>query len=112
MLDVVNLKKLLTSSILTEAQDDSKDKLAAVMIIIFGNEPMMLMIERSKTMNHHAGEISSPGGTWNKNDGASNAAARALYAKYGFAATGLRRNYYQYPDEDAVLYRRVIGSHQ
>jgi ribosomal-protein-alanine N-acetyltransferase len=43
---------------------------------------------------------------------ASNAAARALYAKYGFAATGLRRNYYQYPDEDAVLYRRVTGSHQ
>ena len=69
MLDVVNLKKLLTSSILTEAQDDLKDKLAAVMIIIFGNEPMMLMIERSKTMNHHAGEISFPGGTWNKNDG-------------------------------------------
>ncbi len=41
---------------------------------------------------------------------ASNAAARALYAKYGFAATGLRRNYYQYPDEDAVLYRKVVGS--
>ena len=40
---------------------------------------------------------------------ASNAAARALYAKYGFAATGLRRNYYQYPDEDAVLYRKVVG---
>lgn len=41
---------------------------------------------------------------------ASNAAARALYAKYGFAVTGLRRNYYQYPDEDAVLYRKVVGS--
>jgi ribosomal-protein-alanine N-acetyltransferase len=41
---------------------------------------------------------------------ASNAAARALYAKYGFAVTGLRRNYYQYPDEDAVLYRKVVAS--
>ena len=41
---------------------------------------------------------------------ASNAAARALYAKYGFAVTGLRRNYYQYPGEDAVLYRKVVGS--
>ncbi len=68
ILDVVNLKKLLTSSIMTEAQDDSKSKLAAVMIIIFGNEPMMLMTERSKTMNHHAGEISFPGGTWNEED--------------------------------------------
>ena len=43
---------------------------------------------------------------------ASNAAARALYAKYGFAETGRRRHYYQHPDEDAVLYRRAIGSHQ
>ena len=41
---------------------------------------------------------------------ASNAAARALYAKYGFAVTGCRRRYYQYPDEDAVLYRKVVGS--
>ncbi|HEX9121560.1 MAG TPA: ribosomal protein S18-alanine N-acetyltransferase [Terriglobales bacterium] len=41
---------------------------------------------------------------------ASNAAARAFYAKYGFAETGRRRHYYQHPDEDAVLYRRVIGS--
>lgn len=41
---------------------------------------------------------------------ASNTAARAFYAKYGFAETGRRRHYYQHPDEDAVLYRRVIGS--
>jgi [ribosomal protein S18]-alanine N-acetyltransferase len=40
---------------------------------------------------------------------ASNAAARALYAKYGFAETGRRRHYYQHPDEDAVLYRKVVG---
>jgi len=52
----------------TEAQDDLGTKLAAVMIIIFGNEPMMLMTERSKTMSHHAGEISFPGGTWNEKD--------------------------------------------
>jgi len=40
---------------------------------------------------------------------ASNAAARALYAKYGFAETGRRRHYYQHPDEDAVLYRKAGG---
>ena len=40
---------------------------------------------------------------------ASNVAARALYAKYGFAVTGRRRRYYQYPDEDAVLYRKAGG---
>lgn len=43
---------------------------------------------------------------------ASNAAARALYAKYGFAEAGRRSHYYQNPDEDAVLYRSVTGSHQ
>ena len=40
---------------------------------------------------------------------ASNAAARALYVKHGFAETGRRRHYYQHPDEDAALYRRVVG---
>ena len=41
---------------------------------------------------------------------ASNAAARALYARHGFAETGRRRHYYQNPEEDAVLYRKLINS--
>jgi 8-oxo-dGTP pyrophosphatase MutT (NUDIX family) len=60
---------MLTSSIAAEPEDDSNSRLAAVMIIIFGNEPMVLMTERPKTMNHHAGEISFPGGTWHREDG-------------------------------------------
>jgi len=69
MLDVLNLKQILTNSITSEIQDDLKGKLAAVMIIIFGNEPVLLMTERPKTMNHHAGEISFPGGMWKEEDG-------------------------------------------
>ncbi len=68
-LDIANLKQILSTGITTESQDDSENKLAAVMIIIFGSEPMVLMTERSKTMNHHAGEISFPGGTWDEKDG-------------------------------------------
>ncbi|MHB8545850.1 MAG: NUDIX hydrolase [Nitrosotalea sp.] len=68
-LNAVNLKQILSSGIMAEPQDDSKSKLAAVMIIVFGSEPMVLMTERSKTMNHHAGEISFPGGTWEQKDG-------------------------------------------
>ena len=34
---------------------------------------------------------------------ASNAPAIALYRKHGFQAVGQRRNYYQKPDEDALL---------
>jgi ribosomal-protein-alanine N-acetyltransferase len=36
----------------------------------------------------------------------SNSAARTLYEKAGFEATGLRKSYYANPVEDAVLYRR------
>ncbi|MGI0060018.1 MAG: NUDIX hydrolase, partial [Nitrosotalea sp.] len=68
-LDIANLKQMFSSGITTESQDDSKNKLAAVMIIVFGSEPMVLMTERSKTMHHHAGEISFPGGTWDQKDG-------------------------------------------
>jgi 8-oxo-dGTP pyrophosphatase MutT (NUDIX family) len=69
ILDAVNLKQMLTNSITSKVPANSKNKLAAVMIIIFGNEPMLLMTERPKTMNHHAGEISFPGGTWKEEDG-------------------------------------------
>jgi 8-oxo-dGTP pyrophosphatase MutT (NUDIX family) len=69
MLNVVHLKQILTNLIMPEIQDDPKNKPAAVMIIIFGNEPMLLMIERPKIMNRHAGEISFPGGMWEIEDG-------------------------------------------
>ncbi len=34
---------------------------------------------------------------------AANTAARQLYAKFGFREAGRRRNYYQNPDEDALI---------
>ncbi len=33
----------------------------------------------------------------------SNQAARALYARHGFAEAGRRKNYYQHPKEDAII---------
>ncbi|MGI9103575.1 MAG: ribosomal protein S18-alanine N-acetyltransferase [Terriglobales bacterium] len=38
----------------------------------------------------------------------SNAAARALYQKWGFIETGRRRDYYREPAEDAVVYRLAV----
>lgn len=35
----------------------------------------------------------------------ANLAARRLYEKHGFREVGLRRLYYQVPEEDAILYR-------
>lgn len=36
----------------------------------------------------------------------SNQAAQRLYAKHGFEAVGLRKNYYHNPTEDAVVMKR------
>ena len=33
----------------------------------------------------------------------SNAAARALYAKYGYNEVGVRKNYYDHPKENAII---------
>ena len=67
-MNTVELKQVLSNSIIPEIPENSENKLAAVMIIIFGNEPMLLMTERSKTMNRHGGEISFPGGIWDEKD--------------------------------------------
>ncbi len=40
----------------------------------------------------------------------SNFGARRLYEKIGFTAEGRRKNYYSFPDEDAVLYRLPLQS--
>lgn len=39
---------------------------------------------------------------------ASNSPARALYAKWGFAAVGTRPGYYHNPPEEAILYKKVM----
>ncbi len=39
----------------------------------------------------------------------SNAAARALYRRAGFAESGLRRDYYRHPTEDALVLRREFA---
>lgn len=51
-----------------KVKENEKTKLAAVLIVIHGSEHKMIMTERPKTMNLHAGEISFPGGTWKEND--------------------------------------------
>ncbi len=40
----------------------------------------------------------------------SNAAARQLYAAYGFGEIGRRARYYRRPVEDAVILRAVVGA--
>ena len=41
---------------------------------------------------------------------ASNAAARALYTKEGYEEVGCRKNYYDYPKEDAIVMTKVFSA--
>ena len=67
-MEIELLKKALSSKITPDVKYNGQTKPAAVLIVIYGKEPMIIMTERPKTMNHHAGEISFPGGTWTKRD--------------------------------------------
>ena len=58
----------LSSKIFPEPKHDGKTKLASVLVIIYGTEPKVIMIEKSKKLNIHAGEIAFPGGKWIEDD--------------------------------------------
>ena len=67
-METEKLKKALTSQISLEVKQDGHSRLAAVLIVIYGSEPTIIMTKRPKTMNLHAGEISFPGGAWKQDD--------------------------------------------
>jgi len=63
-MDLEKIKKALSSEICPTINNDGKNKLASVLILIYGQKPKILMTEKPKTMNIHGGEISFPGGKW------------------------------------------------
>ena len=68
LLDIKTIRNSLAGSIDAKVYKAEKSKLAAVLVIIYGPEPSVVMTERPKTMGHHAGEISFPGGRWQASD--------------------------------------------
>lgn len=68
MLELEKIRNALSGSISAQAKGNQNTKLAAVLIVIYGPEPSVIMTERPKTMDYHAGEISFPGGRWEKDD--------------------------------------------
>ena len=67
-MDVEFLKTQLSSKIFPSPKHDGKSKLASVLVIIYGLEPKLLMIKKSKELKTHGGEIAFPGGKWSKED--------------------------------------------
>ncbi len=62
------IKSALTSEINLKV-DNSEERLASVLIIIYDEPPKILMTKKPITMTHHGGEISFPGGKYVESDG-------------------------------------------
>ncbi|MDH3361462.1 MAG: CoA pyrophosphatase [Nitrosopumilus sp.] len=62
------LKSILSTSINPDIQFDKKYRLASILVIIYGDDPIIVMTEKPQDMKFHAGEISFPGGKLDEND--------------------------------------------
>lgn len=66
-MELDKIKSILSSEINPTLGSD-KYRLAAVLIVIYGEHPVVLMTEKPEDMKFHAGEISFPGGKFEKDD--------------------------------------------
>ena len=68
-MDIEQVCHALTSEIhSTPSNDADGNKIASVLIIIYGKNPFIIMTEKAKNLKVHAGEISFPGGKWSEQD--------------------------------------------
>jgi 8-oxo-dGTP pyrophosphatase MutT (NUDIX family) len=63
-----DLKSTLSSSITPKLESNEKYRLASVLVVIYGKNPIVVMTEKPKHMKFHAGEISFPGGKFDVDD--------------------------------------------
>ena len=63
-----NLKSILSSPINPSPGKTEDYRLASVLVVIYGEEPIIVMTEKPKHLKFHAGEISFPGGKLDNND--------------------------------------------
>ena len=63
-----DLKSLLSTPIDPLLEHNDKYRLESILVVIYGNEPMVVMTEKPKDMKFHAGEISFPGGKLDSDD--------------------------------------------
>jgi 8-oxo-dGTP pyrophosphatase MutT (NUDIX family) len=59
---------MLTSEINPVLENYGKNKLASILVVIYGESPIVVMTEKPKHMKFHAGEISFPGGKLDSTD--------------------------------------------
>lgn len=62
------LKSRLSTDINPKIEFDRRYRAASVLVVIYGQEPIVVMTEKPKHMKFHAGEISFPGGKLDSDD--------------------------------------------
>ncbi len=67
-MNLTHLKSTLSNSINLDVTVDKKYRLASVLVVIYGDDPIIVMTEKPKHMKFHAGEISFPGGKFDNSD--------------------------------------------
>ena len=67
-MNLEKLRSLLSSKINPILTNSGNHKLASVLVVIYGESPLILMTEKPKHMKFHAGEISFPGGKLDSTD--------------------------------------------
>ncbi len=67
-MELSTIKTVLSSKLSPVPQNDGMTKLASVLVIIYGSEPKVLMIKKSKQLTSHGGDIAFPGGKWTVDD--------------------------------------------
>jgi len=67
-LEISKLQQVFTTQIKPAIYKDGKTKLAAVLIVIYGKTPMIIMTEKPSHLKIHAGEIAFPGGKVDSDD--------------------------------------------
>ena len=63
-----DLKSSLSSPVHPKIKTDGKYRLASILVVIYGKDPIVVMTEKPKHMKFHAGEISFPGGKLDSTD--------------------------------------------
>ncbi|NQV39916.1 MAG: CoA pyrophosphatase [Nitrosopumilus sp.] len=65
---LTDLRSKLSNPINPQIENDGKFRLASVLVVIYGKDPIIVMTEKPKDMKFHAGEISFPGGKLDVDD--------------------------------------------
>ena len=63
-----DLKSIFSGPINPKLETKENYRLASVLVVIYGKEPIVVMTEKPKHMKFHAGEISFPGGKLDASD--------------------------------------------